>query len=90
MQRTKGEWLLSKTTSGYILYGEDDGKDIALIYDDRNECGEANANLMEAAPDMQDAIQSVLTTLDNLIYDDTIGGCQMVLRLALAKSKGRV
>ena len=58
MEYTKGEWTLSKTTSGHILYSEETNNNIALIYNDRNEQGNANARLIAAAPDMFEALKT--------------------------------
>lgn len=89
---TPGPWTIC--FDGQIDSGE--GKSYKMIcrfntdtYKEMVESGDlANAKLISASPNLLDACQSVLTSLDNMNIenDHTLSGCHMVLQEAIKKA----
>jgi hypothetical protein len=51
------------------------------------EAGKANARLIAAAPELLDTAKSALSSLEDMLQDETIKGCVMVLQNAIAKAE---
>lgn len=86
-KHTPGNW----THSDGSIYSESDpsGKDIATINKNGNTTEEeehANGELIAAAPDLLDALQSITETLHQMRRDNTISGMLMVAELAIKKA----
>lgn len=92
-KHTQGEWIMEKhehtiyVCSGYkgFVIAEVTGDRIAHFIGNKQEA-EANAKLIATAPELLDASQSVLESLNQMIYDDMIGGMMMVLKSAIKKA----
>ncbi len=93
---TKGEWSIERGSDGLLIYtdpfnGEED-KEIALVYDlmsfvsDEDE-GEANANLIAAAPAMYEALKACFEM--NGCHNDEESKLFDLTRNALSKAEGR-
>jgi len=70
MKHTPGSWI-SKPTAGHnthgqsVIYSEKDGNDIAIIYD-----GEANAQLIAAAPELLEALKTIMDIYHAAIWSE--------------------
>jgi hypothetical protein len=86
VNHTQGEWKVDEGNSHlFIVSGENEIANIPKDIDTPIETL-ANAKLIAAAPDLLDAAQSVLDTLDAMVQDSMIEGMSMVLKAAINKA----
>ena len=88
-------WLSKATASlgpQYVIYSEESGSDIAIVYNN-DENTKANAELLAAAPELLEALENLLAWA-NIHDDGTYRQSTQALcvarnaRAAIAKAKG--
>ncbi len=89
-KHTPGPWE-SQATAGYethgqrAVYAEENGKDIAIVYD-----GEANARLIAAAPELLEACKALVgSDHDGKSFTSRAALATRLARAAIAKAEGR-
>lgn len=91
-QHTPGPWIAKPTASlgpQFVVYPEAAGPDIAIIYDHGNT--EANACLIAAAPELLNALEIAVASLERLACTNSkvasIQGTLSLANSAIAKAK---
>lgn len=85
---TKGPWVVEHDLGDGTPIVTFEARNIATVETYFGD-GEANANLIAAAPELLDTAKSVLASLEAMTPDATIDGCIMVLESTIAKAEGR-
>ena len=89
VQHTAGPWS-SQGTAGHekhgqsVVYSDTDGKDIAIVY-----AGEANANLIAAAPELLGALKSLMEMRHKCFIPNPGDWWDRMAETAIAKAEGR-
>lgn len=98
-KHTPGPWETPSLEDSRSIRSTDTGEYVATAHSKHDFSGlsgtypdadaaEANGRLIAAAPELLDAAQSCLTSLNDMVRDQTMEGMKMVLEQAIAKATG--